>query len=87
MTSSFQDLGLIPEILQTVAELGYHEPTPIQTEAIPHLLNGRDVMGQAQTGTGKTAAFTLPMLQNLDAEGLQHVGELANFNMQFFVCK
>lgn len=71
MTSSFQDLGLIPDILDTVTELDYHEPTPIQSAAIPHLLNGTDVMGQAQTGTGKTAAFTLPMLQNLEAEGLQ----------------
>jgi ATP-dependent RNA helicase DeaD len=71
MTLSFDDLGLIPELLQTVAELGYVEPTPIQAEAIPHLLNGQDVIGQARTGTGKTAAFTLPMLQNMDGDGLQ----------------
>ena len=71
MTVSFDDLGLIPVLLDTVAELGYIEPTPIQVDAIPHLLAGRDVMGQAQTGTGKTAAFTLPMLQKLDPEGLQ----------------
>jgi ATP-dependent RNA helicase DeaD len=71
MTLSFDELGLIPELLQTVAELGYVEPTPIQAEAIPHLLNGHDVIGQARTGTGKTAAFTLPMLQNMDGDGLQ----------------
>ena len=71
MTLSFENLGLIPEILQTVTTLGYTTPTPIQAEAIPTLLAGRDVMGQAQTGTGKTAAFTLPMLQNLEREGLQ----------------
>jgi ATP-dependent RNA helicase DeaD len=71
MSLSFQDLGLIPELLETVAELGYVDPTPIQAEAIPHLLTGRDVMGQAQTGTGKTAAFTLPMLQHLTPRGLQ----------------
>jgi ATP-dependent RNA helicase DeaD len=71
MTSTFQDLGLIPELLQTLTELDYAAPTPIQAEAIPHLLAGSDVMGQAQTGTGKTAAFTLPMLQNLEPEGLQ----------------
>src|SRR3990172_4036440 len=71
MTFSFSDLGLIPELVQTVAELDYHEPTPIQAQAIPYLLEGGDLMGQAQTGTGKTAAFTLPMGQRLDPEGLQ----------------
>ncbi len=71
MTDSFLDLGLIPVLVDTVTELGYIEPTPIQAKAIPHLLAGRDVMGQAQTGTGKTAAFTLPLLQQLDPEGLQ----------------
>lgn len=68
---TFQDLGLIPELIQTVTELGYIKPTPIQADAIPHLLSGQDVMGQAQTGTGKTAAFTLPLLQNLNGDGLQ----------------
>jgi ATP-dependent RNA helicase DeaD len=71
MSVSFSDLGLIPELLETVAELGYVEPTPIQAEAIPPLLAGRDVMGQAQTGTGKTAAFALPMLHHLTPHGLQ----------------
>ena len=62
---SFADLGLKPELLQTVAEQGYVEPTPIQVRAIPLVLEGRDVMGGAQTGTGKTAGFTLPLLQRL----------------------
>ena len=60
---NFADLGLIPELLRAVAEQGYTEPTPIQAQAIPLVLQGRDVMGAAQTGTGKTAVFTLPLLQ------------------------
>jgi ATP-dependent RNA helicase DeaD len=66
MSYRFEDLGLRPELLRAVTELGYEEPTPIQIDAIPVLLEGRDVLGQAQTGTGKTAAFALPMLQGLD---------------------
>jgi ATP-dependent RNA helicase DeaD len=61
--TSFGDLGLSPELLATLDELGYEEPTPIQREAIPALLGGSDVVGQAATGTGKTAAFALPLLQ------------------------
>jgi ATP-dependent RNA helicase DeaD len=64
--SAFKDLGLAPPIQQALDELGYTEPTPIQEQAIPELLAGHDVIGQAQTGTGKTAAFGLPMLQYLD---------------------
>lgn len=67
----FKQLGLSDTIITTLAELDYAEPTPIQVEAIPHILNGRDVIGQAQTGTGKTAAFTLPVLQQLDPNDLQ----------------
>jgi ATP-dependent RNA helicase DeaD len=62
----FSELGLKPEILTALDELGYVEPSPIQEQAIPELLAGHDVIGQAQTGTGKTAAFGLPLLQYLD---------------------
>ncbi len=62
-SSGFAALGLVPELLGVLAALGYEEPTPIQREAIPPLLAGRDLLGQAATGTGKTAAFALPMLQ------------------------
>ncbi|MFH1044530.1 MAG: DEAD/DEAH box helicase [Pseudomonadota bacterium] len=62
---SFSDLGLLPQLLQAVAEKGYTEPTPIQAQAVPVILQGLDVMGGAQTGTGKTAGFTLPLLQRL----------------------
>jgi ATP-dependent RNA helicase RhlE len=62
---SFTDLGLKPELARAVAEKGYVTPTPIQREAIPAVLAGRDVLAGAQTGTGKTAAFILPILQNL----------------------
>jgi ATP-dependent RNA helicase RhlE len=65
--STFDDLGLIEPLLRAVREEGYTTPTPIQIEAIPHLLAGKDLMGCAQTGTGKTAAFALPMLQRLQA--------------------
>lgn len=68
---TFQDLGLRAELLETVSSLGYVAPTPIQAETIPHLLAGSDVMGQAQTGTGKTAAFTLPLLHHLESDDLQ----------------
>ena len=61
----FEHLQLIPPLARAVAEAGYEEPTPIQAQAIPHLLAGRDVLGCAQTGTGKTAAFALPVLQHL----------------------
>jgi ATP-dependent RNA helicase RhlE len=64
---SFEDLGLRPEILRAVVEQGYTEPTPIQAEAIPVVLQGRDIMAGAQTGTGKTAGFTLPLLHRLAA--------------------
>ncbi len=66
--SGFKDLGLPESILKTLEELGYEEPTPIQEQAIPELMAGHDVIGQAQTGTGKTAAFGLPLLSYLDPD-------------------
>jgi ATP-dependent RNA helicase DeaD len=65
--ATFEDLGLRPELLGALTALGYEEPTPIQQEAIPPLVEGRDLLGQAATGTGKTAAFALPVLQRLTA--------------------
>src|SRR4051794_26065085 len=64
---SFDHLGLTPELLRAVADQGYIEPTPVQAEAIPLVLAGRDLLAGAQTGTGKTAAFVLPILQMLEA--------------------
>lgn len=64
-TQTFADFGLHPDLLRAVADTGYLTPTPIQAQAIPQVLSGRDVMGAAQTGTGKTAAFTLPILHRL----------------------
>jgi ATP-dependent RNA helicase DeaD len=65
--TTFEDLGLRPELLGALSALGYEEPTPIQQEAIPPLVEGRDLLGQAATGTGKTAAFALPILQRMTA--------------------
>ena len=62
---SFENLGLRTELVRAVHEKGYQQPTPIQLQAIPVVLAGRDLMGGAQTGTGKTAGFTLPLLQRL----------------------
>ena len=63
--TSFSDLSLDRRVLQAVAESGYLTPTPIQVQAIPHALEGRDVLGIAQTGTGTTGAFVLPMITHL----------------------
>ncbi|MFM7806611.1 MAG: DEAD/DEAH box helicase, partial [Planctomycetota bacterium] len=68
MKDSFADLGLGQELLTELATLGYEEPTPIQKAAIPPLIEGRDLLGQAATGTGKTAAFALPMLERIGRE-------------------
>ncbi|HVF32090.1 MAG TPA: DEAD/DEAH box helicase, partial [Acidimicrobiales bacterium] len=66
--TTFDGLGLRPELLTALTALGYEEPTPIQREAIPPVVEGRDLLGQAATGTGKTAAFALPILQVLDTD-------------------
>ena len=74
MTTEFNPLNLRAEIVQAITELGYSEPTPIQAAIIPIMLNGADVIGQAQTGTGKTAAFALPILHNFTPQ--RHVQAL-----------
>ncbi|MBK4616098.1 DEAD/DEAH family ATP-dependent RNA helicase [Enterobacter hormaechei] len=66
--TTFADLGLKAPILVALNDLGYEKPSPIQAECIPHLLSGRDVLGMAQTGSGKTAAFSLPLLNNIDPD-------------------
>jgi len=75
---SFKQLGLLAELLRAVEEQGYREATPVQKQAIPPILEGRDVLAGAQTGTGKTAGFTLPLLQRLvtSASGRRHVRAL-----------
>src|SRR6478736_3230023 len=67
--TGFAGLALAPELRHALSGLGYEEPTPIQRAAIPPLLEGRDLVGQAATGTGKTAAFALPVLQRILREG------------------
>src|SRR5215216_329518 len=64
----FEQLGLTAPLLKALQKEGYTHPTPIQEQAIPHALEGKDILGLAQTGTGKTAAFALPILQLLDRE-------------------
>ncbi|OIO11787.1 MAG: hypothetical protein AUJ52_01535 [Elusimicrobia bacterium CG1_02_63_36] len=76
MSGGFESLGLSEELLRAVREKGYLQPTPIQREAVPAVLEGHDLMGGAQTGTGKTAAFTLPLLQRLRG-GRHHPGDRA----------
>ena len=76
--STFADLGLSEDILAALRDVGYESPSPIQEQAIPVLLEGRDVIGQAQTGTGKTAAFGLPMIQSVDPDGPGRPGARAH---------
>ena len=66
--TSFRDLKLSEPLIKVLDDIGYETPTPIQSQAIPHLINGRDILGHAPTGTGKTAAFALPLLSNIDTE-------------------
>ncbi len=69
MTLSFADLGLSEQRCQLLADIGFEKPTQIQSEAVPLLLNGQDMLAQSQTGTGKTAAFSLPLMDRLDSQG------------------
>src|SRR5690606_11845160 len=66
--TSFRDLSLSDAVLAALTDIGYESPSPIQAATIPHLLAGDDVVGQAQTGTGKTAAFALPILSKIDVQ-------------------
>jgi ATP-dependent RNA helicase DeaD len=70
-SNGFFDLGLAPSVLEALTGVGYESPTPIQAATIPALLGGADVLGQAQTGTGKTAAFALPLLSRIDVSKAQ----------------
>ena len=86
---NFKNLGLRAEILRAIEELGYEEATPIQQKAIPSIVDGRDLIGSAQTGTGKTATFALPTLHRLqgtaDAGHLHwHLPENLQFKMRKF---
>lgn len=67
MTNNFNDLGLSQEVLKAIEDMGYEEPSPIQRQSIPLVLAGRDMIGQAQTGTGKTASFGIPIIEKMDA--------------------
>ena len=62
----FSDFGLSSEVLQAISNMGFEEPTPIQEKAIPIIMQGRDIIGQAQTGTGKTMAFGIPIIERID---------------------
>ena len=66
MIENFNDFNLSKEVLKAVVEMGFEEPSPIQKQAIPTMLNNEDIIGQAQTGTGKTASFGIPLLQKID---------------------
>ena len=65
-TVKFEELNLTPQIMRAIKEIGFEEATPIQSQAIPAVLSGSDVIGQAQTGTGKTASFGIPLLMKVD---------------------
>lgn len=75
MTQTFEDLGLSSGLLETLQALGYHTPTPVQAASIQHMLAGEDVIAQAQTGTGKTAAYALPIIENIDIS-VRHIQAL-----------
>ena len=67
-TKTFAEVAISEDVLQAISDMGFEEPTPIQVMAIPQILEGNDVTGQAQTGTGKTAAFGIPIIEKLNPE-------------------
>ena len=79
-SKTFKDLKVCAPILAALEKLGYQNPTPIQEQAIPEVLKGRDLLGCAQTGTGKTAAFAIPILQLLNTNKPQNHKRGTNFN-------
>ena len=76
----FSELGLSDSLLKAIKRSGYEEATPIQEQTIPMVLEGKDVIGQAQTGTGKTAAFGLPIIENVDTENDQSIHDISISN-------
>ena len=76
----FSELALSKEVAKAISAIGYETPSPIQAQAIPHLLEGRDILGVAQTGTGKTAAFALPLLSKLKVKQKSPQNSLSGTN-------
>ena len=74
-TVRFDQLDLYPQVLRAIAEMGFEEATPIQSQAIPVVMSGVDVIGQAQTGTGKTASFGIPVLHKVDPNNKKNTGD------------
>ena len=81
----FDELNIDERILRAVEDMGFEETSPIQTQAIPAVLEGIDVIGQAQTGTGKTAAYSIPMLQKINPDVNIYSG-FANFAIYLYIC-
>lgn len=74
-TVRFDELDLYPQVLRAIKEMGFEEATPIQSQAIPVVMSGVDVIGQAQTGTGKTASFGIPVLHKVDPNNKKNTGD------------
>ena len=85
MEKKFAELGLREDVLRGISDMGYEEPSAIQAEVIPVLLNGKDAIGQAQTGTGKTLAFAAPILSRLTPKGKVSAIVLAPTRESFFL--
>ena len=85
--TTFVDLGVSKEIIKAVSDMGFEEPTPIQKMSIPVALQKQDIIGQAQTGTGKTAAFGIPILENIDISGTASYCAFANKRTCYSICR